>query len=94
MVCLYSNWQKRRGVSSAQERPGDEAHLAPQGKSRTGTYSSYVPWKFLPIDLEPSATTLDDLPRLTRADQSIVAECTVRGVNPECKAQYQLSRTY
>jgi len=53
-----------------------------------------VPWKFLPIDLEPSATTLDDLPRLTRADQSIVAECTVRGVNPECKAQYQLSRTY
>ena len=35
------------------------------------------------IDLEPSATTLDHLSRLTRADQSVVAHCTVRGVNPE-----------
>jgi hypothetical protein len=34
------------------------------------------------IDLAPSATALEDLSRLTRADQSIVAHCTVRGVNP------------
>jgi hypothetical protein len=35
------------------------------------------------IDLAPSATTLDDLSRLTRTDQSIVAHCTVRGVNAD-----------
>ena len=48
--------------------------------------SECLDWKpnaLAEIDLAPSATTLDDLSRLTRADQSIVAHCTVRGVNPD-----------
>jgi hypothetical protein len=34
------------------------------------------------IDLAPSATALDDLSRLTRADSSIVTRCTVHAVFP------------
>src|ERR1700677_4302432 len=44
---------------------------------------SWLPDRLAEIDLAPSTATLNDLSRLTRADLSTVAHCTVHGVSPD-----------
>jgi hypothetical protein len=43
----------------------------------------WLPNRLAEIDPAPSKATLDDLSRLTRADPSTVAHCTVHGVSPD-----------
>jgi hypothetical protein len=43
----------------------------------------WLPNRLAELDLAPSKATLDDLSRLTRADSSTVAHCTVHGVSPD-----------
>jgi hypothetical protein len=43
----------------------------------------WLPGRLAEIDLAPSTATLDDLSRLTRADPSTVAQCTVHGVSAD-----------